>query len=118
MATFLRFVSKTKLREVPKFRLTCFQYYFKITRPIEVLDWPSVFSKYILEWVKEDLPSDTFISIKISHPEAEGNIPFMHSDKLLSELFDEHFERIFSNVDVLGGILSLEVTLVTVPGCC
>jgi len=118
MSTFIKFISKRKLNASSMFCLTAFEYKFGLIGAINMSEWPLMYSKYILGEIKLGLPSNTFVLIRVSHPKAEGYIPSTRSEQLTPTIFQEHFEKIFSGVDALDGVLTFEVTHVTVPGCC
>ena len=116
-AVFLKFISKRKLNENFKFRITCSEFEFFLTAPINVSEWPLLFSEYIVEKITEDSPSNAYIGVTIKHGDDSGNIPFLPLGNLTPSVFDDHFEKIFCDIEELSGVLSLEVSLVSIPCC-
>lgn len=110
MAVFLRLQSKKKTNENTKFGLTCVEFEFLVTAPIDVLDWPLAFSEYIINHITDDVPQTSFIGVTISHSSGSGHIPFYPFSKLTPTVFDDNFERIFQNIDSLSGTLYIQVT--------
>jgi hypothetical protein len=115
MAVFLKLQSEKKVNEVPKFWLIIYEYEFLLTGPIDPLEWPLAFSEYIVEKIKEKAPSNSQIGVRISNDNISDCIPYRPIFNFTPVFFDDHFEKIFNETDMLSGVLKLEVTYVAVP---
>lgn len=117
MAVFLKFQSKRKLNDLPKFHMTVYEYEFLLTAPIVACEWPLLFSEYIVDRITEDTQPNDFLGISITNDDVSDYIPFSSVLKLTPTVFDDHFEKIFYDTEKLSGKLSVEVTKVSVPKC-
>lgn len=115
MTVFLKFQSTRDLYECKTFGIKSTEFYFLLTGPIDVLEWPYAFSDYIVREIKDSSPHTCFIGILLSNSNKKGNIPFMPITRLTPDLFSIYFEQIFNNVDSISDTLKLKVTVVSPP---
>jgi len=115
MAVFLERQSKRKLSELPLFFLTVYEFKFSLTGSIDILDWPRVFSEFILATVAENTPLNSQFGLSIDNANASGYIPFMPLTYLSPLIFEYHFQKIFSDVEQLLGSICLKATFVSMP---